>query len=125
MAANKRKKCGGGEKEKFLKNLEKLKSLKSSHKCQAVAMANNAFIRKLCAEVRKLRYKNVNANTKKKIDKNRAMLRKIINPRTTLERKRYLLSQKGGILPLIPILLSALGPALGGVSGGVAHKVIR
>ena len=43
----------------FRTALMRLKRLKSHHQCQAMRMANNAFIRQMCTHVKKLRYKKL------------------------------------------------------------------
>lgn len=111
---------------KFHHALKKLKQLKPSHRSQAMRMANDSFIRKMCSEIRKLRYKKLPSAKSRVLKRHRSTLRKLINNKTTLATKRKILSQqRGGIFPLLPILMAAAGPALGGLAGAVANKIIN
>lgn len=88
----------------------------AKHKCQAMRMANDAFIRKFCSHVKKLRHANVHPAQVKVLSANRAALRKLANSKVSLKSKRKMLSQRGGFVSaLIPLIASIAGPAIKGI----------
>ena len=112
--------------KKFRQALQQLKRLKPTHRCQALKMANNAFIRKMCAHIKKLRFRKVTSKKAKALRRHGKALRLLSNNSTPISTKRRILTQRGGIFPLLaPILMAAAGPALGGLAGAVAHKIIN
>ena len=109
----------------FRRALLRLKKLKGHHQSQAIGMANDTFIRQMCQGVKKLRYsKKVNRQSARRLKRHRANLRQLVSPRLSVQKKRKLLSQRGGIIPaIIPLLLSAIGPIAGGIAGAAAKKI--
>ena len=114
----------GGDKA-FVQALHKLKSLNSTHRCQAIKLANNNFIRKFCSHVKKLKHKKIHPKYQRALSSRKATLRKLAANKTSLKAKRKILFQKGDILLfLIPLLTSAVGPLAGAVAGGIGKKII-
>ena len=97
---------------KFSNALRRLKSLKPSQQQQAMNMANASFIRQFCKELKKLRRVKLSAKKRRALQKYRKELRQLINAKTTLTKRRRILSQKGG--GILKSLLSAL-PVVGTV----------
>ena len=101
---------------KFQSALLHLKKLPKRKQQQAISRANNKFINQLCSRVKRLKYAKLNARQKKLLRKQRGNLQTLVNKRTSVQRKRQLLSQRGGFLPfLIPLVASVVAPALGAV----------
>jgi len=123
---SRRQKCQSNANKKFCLTLRRLLKLKPSHRCEAMKLANNAFIRKMCTEIRKVRYMTLNIKKANAIARHGKVLRTLSNPKTSIPTKRKLLSQRGGFLPLLaPIIMAAAGPALGGLAGALANKAIN
>lgn len=103
--------------------LQKLKSLPKAHKCEAMKLANDQFIRKFCTHVKKLRHVPLRSSQRKILASNRAALKKLVNNKVSLKSKRRILSQRGGFLPaLIPLIASVAGPALQGIMGALTGR---
>ena len=108
---------------KFRSALLQLKRLKPHHQCEAMKMANNGFIRQMCTHVKKLRRAKLNGKQINSLKRHRNKLRALTNARVSLARKRKLLSQRGGFLPLlIPLLGSIVGPAIKGIANVIAGQ---
>ena len=109
----------------FRRALQRLKRLKHNHQCQAIGMANDAFIRQMCTHVKKLRYsRKVNAKSAQRLKRHRGKLRQLVSARTSIAKKRKILGQRGGFLPaLIPLLISTVGPLVGGIAKAVTKKI--
>ena len=109
----------------FRRALHRLKRLKQNHQCQAISMVNDAFIRQMCTHVKKLRYnKKVNSKSAQRLKRHRGKLRQLVSPRTTLAKKRKILGQRGAFLPaLLPLLISTVGPLVGGIAKAVTKKI--
>ena len=111
---------------KFRRAVMRLRSLKRNQQSQAIGMANDSFIRQMCSQIKKLRYKKLKGRNTKALKRHSKTLRKLVNSKTSISSKRKILSQRGGIFPLLtPILMAAAGPALGGLAGAVANKAIN
>jgi len=116
-----KKRCNKGTKRgsKFSTVFKRLQRLKPSQRRQAIEIANDKFIRDFAAHVKKLRTaKSLKPGLQKKLKKHCVALRKLTNKKTTIKMKRKLLSQRGGMLPL---LLAAL-PAIGSIIGGIISR---
>ena len=119
----KRQKSRRGNSNKFVQTLQKLKSLPRAHKCEAMKLANDQFIRKFCSHVKKLRHTKLHPSQRRVLASNRAALRKLSNSKVSLKSKRKILSQRGGFLPaLIPLIASVAGPALQGIMGALTGR---
>ena len=108
----------GGKLQKFKSAVQKLKRLKPSQQVQAMKMANSRFIKHMCSEVRKLKYKPLPAPLQSRVRKNAKRIRKFVNTKTSMRAKRRMLTQQGGgFLPLILAGLAA--PLIGKIARGV------
>ena len=106
----------GGKVQKFKIAVQKLKRLKPSQQVQAMKMANNRFIKHMCSEVKKLKYKPLPAPLQSRVKKNAKRIRKLVNAKTSMRAKRRMLTQQGGgFLPLILAGLAA--PLIGKILG--------
>lgn len=96
-------------KSHFIQSLIRLKKLKKNDRRKAISMANNQFIRQLCQHVKKLKRAKVSSKVKKNLRKHRHSLKTLVNKRTSMSKRRTLLSQRGGgildsILSSIPVV---------------------
>lgn len=103
--------------KKFCLALQRLKKLNPAHRKQAISMSNDSFIRKMCSNIRKLRYKKLSGSKLKVIKRHRNTLRKLADNNLSISSKRKMLSQSGGIFPILPILAAAtsIAPAVAGL----------
>ena len=98
----------------FIQSLLRLKKLKARDRTKAISMANDRFIRQLC-HVKKLKYAKLSTKDKKSLQKHRKSLRSLISNRSSMSKRRKILSQHGGgILGGILKSLKYL-PIVGGV----------
>ena len=75
-------------------------------------MANNGFIRQMCTHIKKLRYKKLKGKQVEVLKRHPHKLRTV-----SLNKKRQLLSQRSGFLPVIaPLLMSVAKPIIEGIS---------
>ncbi len=92
-----------------MQSLLRLKQLKKHDRRQAISMANNHFIRQLCQHVKKLKRAKVSSKAKKNLQRHRSGLKTLLNKRTTMTKRRAMLTQRGGgildtILSSIPVV---------------------
>ena len=80
----------------FIQSLLRLKKLKARDRSQAISMANDRFIRQLCHHVKKLKYAKLSTKDKKSLQKHRKSLRSLISNRSSMSKRRKILSQHGG-----------------------------
>ena len=80
---------------KFNHALGQLKKLKASQQRQALSMANNAFIRQFVNHIKKLKHVKLSPATRKVFRKHKKTVRKLANSRTSMSKRRNMLSQKG------------------------------
>ena len=93
--------------------------MKKENQLKALQSANDKFIRQFCGQVKRLKYAKVSPSLRKRLQKQRKKIHKLISSKTSMKSKRKMLSgQKGGFLPL---LLAAL-PALGSIAGGLLSR---
>ena len=93
----------------FSRALIRLKKLKPSEQQQAMNMANASFIRQFCKLLRKLKHAKLSRKKKQTLQRYKKDLRQLTNAKTTLSKRRRILSQKGGgfiksILSSIPVV---------------------
>ena len=93
----------------FTQALKRLRKLKSNEQRQAIGMANDAFIRHLCKELQLLKHAKLTGKKRQALRKHRKQLQRLISNRTSMNKRRHILSQKGGgilrgILSAIPIV---------------------
>ena len=117
-------------KRQFRRAVNHLQRMSPVKQRTAVVGASNKFIRDMSGFLSKIRSKGdlVKPSHRKILRRHRKKLKKLVNPKTSIARKRLILSQKGGIVPaLIPIIVALIG-AGGGVAasaaGGAAHAAI-
>ena len=115
----KKKKISGRKKgdEQLVQALRRLKGMKPVQRCRALAKSNDKFIRRLCAALRRLRStsaaKRLSAAKQRQVKQHRVILRRLVNPRLSIQKKRKLLGQRGGFLAsllagLIPTVVSTI-----------------
>ena len=97
----------------FSQALKRLKKLKSNEQRKALSMANDTFIRHLCKELKMLRHAKLTTKKRRALQKHKKNLRHLVNNRTTMTKRRQILTQKGGgilkgILSAIPLVGTVL-----------------
>ena len=95
-------------KSSFATALKRLKKLKRHDRYRAMSIANDSFIRQFCSKVKKLKHAKVSPKTRKALQKHKKKLRKLLGKRTTVKQKRTMLSQRGGGIDWLDILLTAI-----------------
>ena len=113
-------------KRKFADALKRLKRMKANKQRIAVLGASNEFIRDVSGFMMRIRKRPqlVKASQRNVLNKHRTKLRKLTHAKTSLENKRLILSQTGGIIPaLIPIICAIIG-AGGGIAGAATSAAI-
>ncbi len=116
-----------GDMSKWLKkNIELLKILKKAKPKQRKLLleaAENGLIYCLCECIDNVLRGNVKLSSvrKRELEKHKDVLRKIVDRKTKVQKKRNLLVQKGGFLPalLAPVLSIAAG-LIGDLIGNLA-----
>ena len=96
----------------FRKALEALNRMNGRYKCRALNSASNQFIRDLSKTVNQVRYISPNQITplmRKRIYKHRKAMRVLADRKSSVKRKKRLLTQKGGFYGKI------IGALLGGI----------
>ena len=92
-----------------MKALQRLKMLNSTDQHEALRMADNKFIRQLCAQVKKLKHVNLSPQEKKIVRKHKRAFRTLASPHTGMSKRRRILSQNGSgifksLLKMVPIV---------------------
>ena len=109
---------------KFVKALIRLRKLPLAEQRRQLQLANGRFIKDCCAATRKARYAKVSPSLRKRLKRHRKALHTFVNPRTSLRKKKQVLTQRGGILPfLIPLLVAGIS-ATGSIGAAAAHAAI-
>ena len=103
--------------------LQKLKRMNPSHQRQAIKLSNDAFIRTLCNDVKKMRTKPLPPALSRRMKKHRKHLQKLIHKNTSISTKRNMLSQRGGFA-IFPLIMAAL-PAIGSMIGNAIRRTRR
>ena len=107
--ARKASRRGKAMSSSFILAVKRLKKLKASERSQAMSMANATFIRQFCEQLKKLRHAKLAPKKRKILQKNKKLLQQLVNKRTSLSKRRRILTQSGGgflknILSYIPIV---------------------
>ena len=113
-------------KGKFAAAIKRLKRMKAANQRTAVIGASDEFIRDVSNFMTKIRKQpqSVKTSHQKILKKHSKLLRKLIHAKTPVERKRLILSQRGGIFPaLIPVICALIG-AGGGIAGAATSAAI-
>ena len=107
---------------KFNLVMKRLKGMKLGQQRQALQMSNDVFIRQMCAQVKKLRHASLPGTLKKRMQRQKKNLRKFVLPRTSVRVKRKMLTQRGGLLPLLVAALPAVGAMVGNIIAGTRRR---
>ena len=110
-----KKRSRRGKVLKFAQTLDKLRRLPRAKQYQAVRVANNKFLQKIADTLNKIRRAKVSAKMRQRLRQKAPELRAMVSKRTPLSKKRQILTQRGGILPL----LMGLIPAIGSIAGSI------
>ena len=113
-------------KKQFKKAIAHLRQMKPAKQRAAVVGASNMFIRDVSSFMKRLRNKPhlVKPAHQKVLKRHKQKLKKLVNAKTPIYKKRLILYQHGGqiggqfISILLPIILAAIGA--GGTIGGSA-----
>jgi len=108
----------GRGKSKFGRAICRLRRLSPNQQVKALSSSNDSFVRSLCSKVKKLRHAKLSPQLSQRLRRNAKTIRKLINAKTSMSKKRKILSQRGGIAPLLLAALPALGSLLGGLFRG-------
>ena len=113
-------------KQRFRNAIKQLHRMNPVKQRVKVVGASNAFIRDVSNFLKKIKRKAhlVQPSHRRVLKKHRKKLKKLVNPKTSIDMKRMILSQKGGIVPaLIPIFVALIG-AGGTVAASAASAAI-
>ena len=113
-------------KKQFAKAMYKLRRMKAKNQRAAAIGASNEFIRDISGFFKKIRSQPhlVKPAHRRILKKHQKKLRKLVHAKTPIHRKKFILSQKGGILPaLIPVICALIG-AGGGIAGAATSAAI-
>ena len=113
-------------KKQFKNAMTRLRRMTPLKQRTAVVGASNQFIRDVSGFLSKIRKKGhlLKPSHRNILKRHKKKLRKLVNAKTPIHMKRLILSQKGGIAPLlIPIIVAAIG-AGGGVAASATHAAI-
>ena len=114
------KKRGGKQNKKSFANaLRKLSALTPSQRVAAMKLANDKFIRQFCQHVKSLRYKPLSSKHRNQLRRQSKELRKMLSAKTSIKSKRKMLTQRGGILPLL------LAPLISTLAGSIIPAVTK
>ena len=108
-----RRKAGS---KSFVNAVQRLKSLRPSQRVNAMKLANDKFIQQFCKNVKKLKHAPVSTSVRKRLRHQSKKLGKLVSGKTSIKVKRKMLTQRGGILPLI------IGPLIGAIARGLLGK---
>ena len=98
---------------KFSKAIQSLRRMKPNQRSKAIRHSNDKFIRDIVSHVKKLRTKKLTGKALKAVQQHSAKLRMISSPKVSLQKKRTVLSQKGGIAPIFALLAPIAGALIG------------
>ena len=114
--------------KRFKKAVTRLKHMSPVKQKNAIANASNAFIRDISTTVKKIRNQAslVKPHHRKILRRHKKILRKLINPKVSLAKKRLILmkNQKGGIAPFLIPIIAAIISAVGGVGGAAVGGAV-
>ena len=109
-ASNRRARGKKSTSSNFYLILKRLKNLKASEQRQAMSMANAAFIKQFCKQLKKLRRAKLSHKNKMSLQKHKSKLRELVSNRTLMSKRRRILSQGGGgfLIPILRFLVNIL-----------------
>lgn len=110
--------------QRHLNELKVLSKLKPKQTKLLIRHANNDLVKCVCECMQNVAngVVHISPATKMKLSKHRNKIRKIINKRTKIAKKKKLLEQSGGFLPL---LLAPIVGLLGSVVGEAISNAVR
>lgn len=111
---------------KLTKALHRLCKLPREEQRRQLQLANEKFVNDLSSATRKLRYARLklSPSMRKKLKQHRKALHTFMNGRVSAQRRKQVLTQRGGIAPfLVPIIVAALG-ATGSIGAAATHAAI-
>lgn len=115
---------------RFKRAMFTLKRLPPEKRRLATIGASNVFIRDVSNALKKIRSRPhlVKGKFRQVLQKHRNKLRRLVSPKVSINKKRSILTQKGGIVPaLIPVVCAAIaaaGTTAAGVGGAAVHAAI-
>lgn len=115
-------------KKKFVMAIKRLSKLSPNIQRAAIAQANSKFIKDVSSVMKKLRKRPdlVTMTHRKRLQKHRVRLQKLIHPKTSIQKKREILTHRGGIFPLlIPLIAAGIGAAGSVASGAVTAAIMK
>ena len=113
----------GGGKKKFINIIHRLKKLKCKDQAHALSLANDKFIRQFCCHIKRLKHAKLSPKVTAGLKRHAKKIRKLISPKTSVQTKRKMLSQRGGFIPLIiPGLLKAIPAIVASVAGAALSR---
>lgn len=101
--------------------LSKLRKLKRPQQVQAIRLANDSFIREFCSHVKKLRYAKMPMVTANKLKRRSKALQILINKKSAIQRKRKILTQRGGGI-IAPLIAAFLPTIIGAITSRFRRK---
>ena len=113
-------------KRRFAKAMSVLRRMRAKKQRSAVVGSSNDFIRDVTGFLTRIRKRPdlVKSSHRKILKRYRKKLNKLVQAKTPMHMKRFILAQKGGILPaLIPIITAIIGAA-GGIAGAATSAAI-
>ena len=111
-----------GKLSKFNRVMKRLKQMNSNQQRQALTMANDAFIRQLSNQVKKLRHINLNAPLRTRVQSQKKKLQKLVLPKTSIRTKCKKLTQRGVFLPLLVPPLRDVGAMARNIIAGSKRR---
>ena len=108
----------------FHRAIKTLCKMKGNQRCHALNKASNKFITDISqtlSKARRIPIQRIHPSLRKQIHSRRKALRAVVNRKTSIKRKRKLLTQKGGLLPLAIPLLKMIVPTL---AGSIFGKIV-
>ena len=84
-----------GVSSKYEHALRQLKKLKAPQQRQALSMANGAFIRQFVNHLKKLKHGKLSPAARKAFKKHKKAVRRLVSSKTSMSKRRAILSQKG------------------------------
>ena len=130
-----RKKRSGGKKRQtrkvavkrqFKQALARLRRMTPVKQREAILGSSSRFINDITNFMKKIRHKAhlVKPSHRRILKRHKKKLQKLVHPKTTVRRKRLILSQKGGFISiLLPIIVALIG-AGGSIGAGAVGAAI-
>lgn len=99
--------------EKFCKAMRALQNMTHHKQRRAVLQASDNFIRDFSNAIQQLRKIpankfHISPSVRKYVYRRRKTVRKFANPKTSMKTKRKMITQKGGLLAALPMLINIL-----------------